>query len=112
MRLKPKLAPFQKPHSRMASIIYCEHVGVYRQALGKYGDSTAWYKRTKAINKPEKSFPIMIMVEYTPIAEFRLPSNRVVLMQLAQFGYLVGRQYNGWLAYPLHNCTNTSLPLF
>ena len=31
-------------------MVYCEQVGVYRQAFGKYGDKAAWYTRTNQIS--------------------------------------------------------------
>ncbi len=44
------MIPLNMPYFRIASIAYFEHEGVYRHALGRWGDRMSWYARMGNVN--------------------------------------------------------------
>ena len=60
MRFMPSHIPLKGPHSEIASIVYCEHEGVWRQCVPRSGDSVSWYKRMGRMNIFLRMFGIVI----------------------------------------------------
>jgi hypothetical protein len=60
MRFNVSHPPLKGPYFFIASIPYCEQVGVNLQALGKTGDIRTWY----VFISNKKKLPIMV---FTPL---------------------------------------------